>query len=166
MSDLISNLGINWKLIIAQLVNFAILVFVLNKFLYQPILNVLEKRKQEVKNHESLKKDLNVKLEEIKETEKQVLNEARISSNKILEDTEKQALDLKNKITEETRVEAEKIKTNANREILLEKNKTISEIKKEIGSVLSLAIEKTLGDTLDKNAQEKLGAKALEKIRE
>ena len=38
MSELLSKLGIDWRLLIAQLINFLILLFVLRRFAYKPIL--------------------------------------------------------------------------------------------------------------------------------
>ena len=40
------KLGIEPQLLLAQLVNFGIIIFVLSKFLYKPILDMLEKRKK------------------------------------------------------------------------------------------------------------------------
>ena len=46
--ELLGNLGINGKLFMAQLINFAILFFILRKFAYQPILKVLDERKDKI----------------------------------------------------------------------------------------------------------------------
>jgi F-type H+-transporting ATPase subunit b len=42
------KLGIDPKLLLAQLVNFTIIMLLLKKFLYKPILDMLEKRKKEI----------------------------------------------------------------------------------------------------------------------
>jgi F-type H+-transporting ATPase subunit b len=47
--ELISALGIDLRIFIAQLINFAVLVFVLYKFAYHPVLNLLEERKEKIK---------------------------------------------------------------------------------------------------------------------
>mgnify|MGYP001588456271 CR=1 FL=1 len=46
--ELISKLGIDWKLLVAQIVNFFILLFVLYKFAYKPVLEMLEKRSKTI----------------------------------------------------------------------------------------------------------------------
>ncbi len=48
MEDLISKLGIEWKLLLAQIVNFVILFLVLKKFLYKPLLNFMNNRRQKI----------------------------------------------------------------------------------------------------------------------
>ena len=48
MQELFSAFGVNWKLLIAQAVNFGIVLVALRYFLYTPVLEMLEKRRQEV----------------------------------------------------------------------------------------------------------------------
>jgi F-type H+-transporting ATPase subunit b len=45
MSELISTFGINWKIMVIQIVNFGILLFALKHFVYGPVLHMLEKRR-------------------------------------------------------------------------------------------------------------------------
>lgn len=46
--ELLNALGIDWKILLAQFVNFAVLVFVLWKFAYKPIFKFLEDRKNKI----------------------------------------------------------------------------------------------------------------------
>lgn len=43
-------MGISWTTFIAQIVNFLILVWVLNKFLYRPVVVMIEKRQNQIKD--------------------------------------------------------------------------------------------------------------------
>src|SRR5512136_1154217 len=52
--EALQKLGIDFKVLIAQIINFGILFFILKHFLYKPILNGLDKRKKRIK--ESLEK--------------------------------------------------------------------------------------------------------------
>lgn len=47
--ELVTALGIDLRIFIAQLINFAVLVFVLYRFAYQPILSLLEQRKEKIR---------------------------------------------------------------------------------------------------------------------
>ncbi len=46
MNELISTFGLDWRLLIIQMVNFGILLFVLKRFLYGPIMSMLDERKR------------------------------------------------------------------------------------------------------------------------
>ena len=48
MGDLISQLGIDAKLLIAQVINFVVLLVVLYAFAYKPILKMLHKRTEKI----------------------------------------------------------------------------------------------------------------------
>jgi len=48
MEKFVEVFGLNWKLMIAQLVNFTILVIILGKFVYKPIMKALDSRKQKI----------------------------------------------------------------------------------------------------------------------
>ncbi|MBI4142938.1 ATP synthase F0 subunit B [Candidatus Uhrbacteria bacterium] len=48
MEDLLHKLGVDWRLLIAQIVNFAILFFVLRKVLYRPVLAMLRERRERI----------------------------------------------------------------------------------------------------------------------
>jgi len=74
------SIGINWKILIGQAINFAVLLFVLKRFVYKPFLNLLEKRKTGIE--EGIKKT--------EEAEKSLQN-IRGMSDKIKENSEKEA---------------------------------------------------------------------------
>ena len=48
LSELFSQLGIDWKLLLAQGVNFLILLFVLTKFVYKPLIKMVEERRKKI----------------------------------------------------------------------------------------------------------------------
>lgn len=47
--ELLAKLGVDWKLLLAQIVNFAILAGVLGFFVYRPLLNLLDARRERVR---------------------------------------------------------------------------------------------------------------------
>lgn len=46
MNELISTFGLDWRLLIIQMINFGILLFVLKRFLYGPVMSMLDERKK------------------------------------------------------------------------------------------------------------------------
>ncbi|MFA5800107.1 MAG: hypothetical protein WC840_04070, partial [Candidatus Peribacteraceae bacterium] len=47
--ELLTKLGINWQLLLAQIVNFLIVLGVLGAFVYKPILNLLDARTERIR---------------------------------------------------------------------------------------------------------------------
>jgi len=161
MQELISKLGIDWKLLIAQIVNFLVLLFVLYKFAYGPILAMLEKRQKKIEKGLADAEEAHKKLQESEEKQKEILKKARTEANVIVEKAHIQAEKSKSEIAVEAKAQAEKILANAKIEIEREKEKTIGEIKSEIGSLVVAAAEKIIGEKMDGEKDKKLIERSL-----
>ncbi|MDI6777899.1 MAG: F0F1 ATP synthase subunit B [Patescibacteria group bacterium] len=161
MSELITKLGIDYKLLIAQIVNFLVLLFILYKFAYGPILAMLEKRQKKIEQGLKDAEAAGKKLAESEERQKEILRKARTEAKEIVEKAHMQAEKSKSKIAGVAKVQAEKIITDAKAEIEREKTKTISEIKSEIGSLVVAATEKVIGGKMDEEKDKELIEKSL-----
>ncbi|KKT73948.1 MAG: ATP synthase subunit b [Parcubacteria group bacterium GW2011_GWB1_44_7] len=166
MGKLLSELGINWKILIAQLINFGILVAVLRWLLYRPLLELLEKRRKKLEDDADRAERLEQKIKATAIEEEKTLAEARKRGQEILAATEKTGKELKESLTTEAKREAEKM-IAAGRQILKEdQNKLRRELKQEIGATVALAIEHSLGDVLNKEIQEKLEKGTIERVKQ
>ncbi|MFA6272961.1 MAG: F0F1 ATP synthase subunit B [Candidatus Paceibacterota bacterium] len=164
MSALLSELGINWKILIAQLINFGILVFVLRWLLYRPLLELLEKRRKKIEADAERAVGLEQKIQATTAKEEKILAEARKRGQELLKETEKTGKELKESLVMEAKKEAEKTIAAGRQTIEEDRVKLRRELKQEIGTTVALAIEKSLGDVLDKKVQEKLEKEAISKI--
>lgn len=100
------KLGIEPTLLVAQIVNFAIIVVVLSKLLYKPILDVLEKRKREIAQGLALTEKMRREEEKFKERKEKMLLEARKEGHEIIEEARKQAKVVEKDILDSAREEA------------------------------------------------------------
>ncbi len=161
--ELLSKLGINWKLLAAQLINFAILFYVLRRFAYQPIVKMLNERSQKIEKGLRDADESRKKLAEIMEKEKEVLKEARAEARVIVAKAEEQAKKSREEIAAEARRQAENILENAKKKIAEEKNKMMAEAKEEIAELVVSAAEKIIGEKLDAGKDAELIQKSLGK---
>ncbi len=162
--ELLGNLGINGKLFIAQLINFAILFYVLKKFAYQPILKILDDRKERI---EKGLKDAEVakeKLEQITAKEEAVLNEANKKATAILLEAEEKAEKNRLQAIKETEEEVARLMKRAEQRILEKKEQMLSELKKDVAELVVQATEKVLDEKIDKEKDVELIKKAVETI--
>jgi len=92
------KLGIEPTLLGAQVINFLVILFVLNKLLYKPVLDMIEKRKKEIA--EGLNLTEKMKEEEIKFEERQekALGKARDQAVGILDEAKKQAKEVEKEL--------------------------------------------------------------------
>ena len=102
--EFLGNLGIDIKLLIAQIINFGLLLWLLTKFLYKPIIKRIEKDETELKQAQIQKKELEQQKNTFVEQKKKELTEARQRTREII----KEAKSIAQKINKETREKAEK----------------------------------------------------------
>ncbi len=163
--ELLGNLGINTKLFIAQLVNFAILFFVLKKFVYQPLLQVLEERKKKIEKGIKSAEQAERKLAEISEKEKKILEKAQEKAQKILLEAERKAEENRRLATEETTTEINKMMKKADEEIEKKKEQMLTDLKKDLAQLVVSATEKVLVQKIDEKSDEKIIDKAIAEIK-
>jgi F-type H+-transporting ATPase subunit b len=99
------GLGINWYLLIAEIVNFFILLLLLKKFLYKPVLGMLEERR--VKIEEGIKKS---------EEAETSLQKIRVLGDEIREKGEQKAKDIMVKAEKRSQEKAKMILSGAEEE--------------------------------------------------
>lgn len=103
------KLGINAIQLLAQLVNFGIVLFVLKKFLYKPVLSMLDKRKQTIEDSIKLQADLEKKMALLSEKEKELDRKAKSNTAKIANEARKEGEKSAEKIIEKAKLEAKEI---------------------------------------------------------
>lgn len=157
-------LGINFTEIIFAIVNFAILVTVLAKFLYRPFTQMLANRKQAIQESFNHAADTNRRADEkMDEYNKRIANveqEGRdiIKSAKIK--AEVQASD----IISEANAKAAEIKLHAEAEVERQKAKALAEMKAHVAAMALLAAEKILEKDLELEGQEHLIDNIVEQV--
>lgn len=163
--ELLSKLGINPVLLITQIINFLILLFLLKKFLYKPVLNMLEKRREKIAD--SLKKadEIAKKHEETKRIQAEKLHQVQVRASEILYAAKRRAEKMRQEILKKSEEERKQILEKARNETALEKEKAICEAKKEIADVAVAAVAKVLEDKLDKKAQQKITEGTIEEMK-
>lgn len=156
MSELLHSLGIEWKVLIAQIINFAILLFILKKFAVAPIMRLLEKREERILRDKKLSEEIETKIINIEKSKEEILDQARKESQKLIRETEISAAKLKEELIAQAHREAEGIMERGKKSLYGERLKAEVEMRKEIGSLLAMAVEKTVGNAMDKKTHEHL----------
>lgn len=88
--EALDSLGIDWKLFIAQVINFIVLLLVLWKFLYGPIVSMLSDRKKKIEQGLKDNEEARAKLEATNAETRKLLTEASLESEKIIKAAKKE----------------------------------------------------------------------------
>jgi F-type H+-transporting ATPase subunit b len=150
--EFLGKIGIDYKLLIAQIINFLVLLWLLKILLYKPILKRLEERVKKLKEIEEGEREIKrKKIQTQQETEK-MIQKARERTRKILEESKEISEKEKERILKRAEAEVREIlkeakeKAEVEIEKLKEKEKEIikQKTKEIIKEVLSLAFTREL----------------------
>lgn len=108
MNEFLDQFGIDWKLFLSQLVNFALILIVLKLFVYKPVLKMIKDRNKKIKEGLDKAEEANVRLKEIDVIGKTKIKEAETTSINIIRETEHRAKVLEQELHE--KIEEKQIK--------------------------------------------------------
>src|SRR4030043_137796 len=158
----ISELGINWGVLVTQVVTFIILLVLLRLFAYKPLMRMMDERSRRVK--ESVEQAEAVKQQSAKaeeELKKQLEQASREGQDRITRAV-KAGEELKQKAEEEAKRETEKLIVKARSEIRQERDAAITDVRREFADLAVLAAGKVIEKSLDAEEHHELIEKVLE----
>lgn len=158
-------LGINIPGLVAQIINFSLLMLVLSALMYKPVTKMLDERASRIR--ESLQKAEEVK-REAERTEQQFqarLQEARQEGQGLIAQAAKTGERLIEEARHKAREEGEALLVRARSEIEMERDRAITELQKRFADLTVLAASKVIGKSLDKDAHARLIEEVLEEGR-
>lgn len=164
--EILKDFGVEPVLLLAQVVNFVILLYILKRFLYKPILKVLEERRRKIETSMKQSEEIQKKFDEISQKQTDILDMAKKESEQIIEDAKNEAKILAEQIQANAKAGAEETIKSTQQTLELEKQKMISEAKQEIVDVVAAATEKVVQKTLTQSDKSRLVKKAVSQVRE
>ena len=154
--EALDTLGINLPGLIAQLVNFTLLLIVLYLIAYKPVLRMLDQRSERIR--QSMEQAEEIRRQTARA---QVEFEARIGqAHQEAQNIVNQALQTGERLRDEARIaarqDAEDIVARARAEIQGERSLAVAELRREFAELSILAAEKVIGQALDRAAHRRL----------
>ncbi len=147
--EILAKLGIDWKLLIAQGVNFAILFFVLKRYAYKPMLDFLASRteriEQGIKDADSAKE----KLVSVVAEEKAILSQARNEAKQMLVEAEQDAKVRAGEREVETEAKIKQMLADNDKKLAEEREKMLRDVKSEVVDLVTRSVEKVLLEKID-----------------
>ncbi|MDN4492116.1 F0F1 ATP synthase subunit B [Ureibacillus aquaedulcis] len=131
--------------VLATLIIFLILMVLLKKFAWGPLMGIMQQREELVAGEIEAAENARIESAKALEEQKVLLKEARTEAQAIIESAKKQGEVQRDEIITAARTEANRLKESAVREIETEKEKAIAAVRDEVVSLSVLAASKVLG---------------------
>jgi F-type H+-transporting ATPase subunit b len=157
--------GLDIKILIAQLINFAILLFVLWKFAYKPMFKILDDRKKKIETGIENAAKAEEKLREISEEEKKIMIEAKKEAAKILDEARVMAEESRKRNIDKTKEEIGQLINQEKENMRQEKAEILKSINREVADLVMITVEKVIEEKMSGAKDEELIKKAINKLK-
>ncbi|MBA2264781.1 MAG: F0F1 ATP synthase subunit B [Chloroflexi bacterium] len=157
--------GVDVPKLAFQIINFLLLLYLLNRFLFKRVFDLLDERSSKIskglEDAEAAARD-----RELARAEREAaVAEARKEANQMIARANKIAEDTRNEILTSARTEAEKVSTRAREEIVAEKDRAMAEIRGQVADLALAAAGKLVRHEMDDPTQRRLVEEFLAEVK-
>ncbi|MEK7102242.1 MAG: F0F1 ATP synthase subunit B, partial [Patescibacteria group bacterium] len=138
----IGTLGINLKLFIAQLINFSVILLVLWRWAYRPLLRVLHERQKTIQDSVDNAKKIETRLGQAEQEYQEKMKQARRDATAVIAQTETEAREYAATMKKKTEEDLQKLARAAQAKIVAEKESAVREVRSHAAELITSAIGK------------------------
>ena len=150
--------------LIAQVINFLFLVFVLAKFAYKPLAKMMEERKNKIASDLEAAEKARTDAEAIQKECAEKLAAARQEAAAIIEEATKDAQAIRDKAVADTRAEQDKIVADAKAAIANDKKAAMDDVRAQVVDLAMAAAGKIIGQKLGTDEDKKLAGEIVDSV--
>jgi F-type H+-transporting ATPase subunit b len=151
-------------LFIWTILTFLVLLALLAKFAWRPLLQALESRQETIRKSLDDAERARRELEAVQRESEQIVRQARVDAESIISASRADAERLRGEMRQKAREDAEGILRNAERQIQLETNRALQQIRQEAVDLSVTIASKIIGRNLSKEDNERLIDEAIKQV--
>ena len=154
--------GVDWPHLIAQIISFSIVCFILQRFAYKPVLNMLAQRRRQVAQSLADSETIKAELARTELERQRILAKVNAQASQLIEEAQAAAARVEQVETQKAIREAEQIVVKAQQAARQEGARMLAELKREVGRLVVQTTATVAGKVLTDDDQRRL-AEASEK---
>jgi F-type H+-transporting ATPase subunit b len=155
----------DWTLL-AQIISFLILVYILSKFAWKPLMGMMEQRRVFIEENLAHAEEERREADRIKAEYQEEMRTARQEAQGIIEQATRASEKRAQEIVEEARRDTEKMRAQALKDIEAEKDRAVAEVKGQIGELSIALAERLLRAQLEVSGQSALIDRFIQEVEE
>lgn len=154
-------LGINGPFLIAQIINFLVIMWLLRRFLYQPLLNLLNERREKIRESLSAAETARAEAAQRSRENEEIIAEARREAQSIIRQAEESARRRESELIAKAREEADQLVKRAEGDLENERQQMMAELRNEVAQLSLQIARKTIEASL---VDEKAHARIVDQV--
>lgn len=163
--EILHNFGFDPKLFAAQIVNFLLILFVMRRFFYKPLLDMLKKRQNLIQDGVTKAKEAQLLFEKTAEKEKIILKKAQEEARKMITEVKEQRDEMLKTAEIDAKKQAEVILKEAQEHIMYEAKETERRLATHIAELSVNILQKSLAGVFSKKEQDVILKNALVQVK-
>jgi len=156
VEQIADTFGVDWTHLIAQIVSFCILCFILQRYAYKPVLKMLDERRKQIAEGLADSDKIKAELARTEAERHQVLLEAGAQAAKLIEEARAAAARVEQQETQKAVAEAQQIIVKAREAAAQERARMFEELKREVGRLVLETASRVTGKILTADDQRRL----------
>src|ERR1700724_2389754 len=148
--------GVYWPNLIAQVILFAIVYYVLKKFAFQAVISMLEERRRRIEEGQLNAEKIKKQLAEAQAKYEEILAKANAESQRLIEEARASGARLAEQKRQDAIAAAEQIALKAQESISLERDGVMAEMKRELGGLVVETTARVTGKVLTPEDHERI----------
>ena len=136
IQQIAQTFGVDWPQLIAQIVSFSIVCFLLQRFAYKPVLNMLEQRRKQIEEGVANTKKIADELAHAETRRQEILAQTNEQIDKLLDEARTAAARVKDEETQKAIASAEQIIAKAHEAAQQDYTRMLADLKKDLGRLV------------------------------
>jgi F-type H+-transporting ATPase subunit b len=156
IGEIARTFGVDWPHLIAQVISFSIVCFVLYKFAYRPVLAMLAERRRQIADGLANAEKIKAELARTEEQRREAMAQAGAQAAKLIQEAHAAAARVQERESQKAIAAAEQIVAKAREATTQDHDRMLGELKREIGRLVVQTTAAVIGKTLTPEDQQRL----------
>ncbi len=154
--EILGKIGFDWRMALAQLVNFLLIYYLVKRYLFPAISRTIKERQETIKEGVYKAREAEAKLLMANQEYEERLSEARAKAREIINAAHQEAEEIMKRARGRAELEAKKIVKDAQAEIVKERERAEKDLRSYAVKLAVLIAEKLMRKSIDQQTQEKI----------
>jgi len=156
MEQILNSMGINVAAVLWHAANFLILIVVLQRFLYRPVIHMLDARSARIRDSLEQAETIRAETARLEAESRGILDEARREGQQILAQANRGSEQILAEARRQAQAEGERLVERARSEIERERDKVFQELREQVADLALIAAGRVVHRSLDDSAHREL----------
>jgi F-type H+-transporting ATPase subunit b len=161
---ILTTFGVDWPHLLAQVISFCIVCFVLYRFAYRPILKMLDVRRQQIAQGLANTEQIKAELARTEAQRQEVMSQANVEAIQLIEEARAAASRLQEQEKQKAIAAAEQIVARAREAAARDYARMLAELKGEVGRLVVQTTATVLGRVLTPEDQTRLAEETAKEL--